>query len=86
MSFGIQGKEIIEAIIVRLIEIRKLIKEVRYFRIDSDMILSAVVPNQKGVHFAVEFVVKDPRQLRNSKNIEFFVIKNNNVEIRSVLI
>jgi len=50
------------------------------------MVLTAVVRNKKDVRFAVEFMVKDPKQLRNTKSIELFVLKHNNVEIRSVSI
>lgn len=84
LSFSVQGQEILEAIVNRVHDIRQLIREVRSFRTDSSMVLTAAAQNKKGVRFAVEFEIIDPKQLRNSKNLELFLLKHNNVEIRSI--
>jgi hypothetical protein len=59
---------------------------VRAFRADNSLTLTAAVCNKKDVRFAVEFVIKDTKQLRNSKSIELFLLKHSNVEIVSVSI
>lgn len=58
-----------QAIVERVVNIRKLIREVKSFRVDSNMVLSALVSNKKDVRLAVEFIVKDAKQLRNQKSI-----------------
>ncbi len=58
-----------QAIVERVVNIRKLIREVKSFRVDSNMVLTAIVSNKKDVRLAVEFIVKDAKQLRNQKSI-----------------
>jgi hypothetical protein len=59
----------LQAIVERVVNIRKLIREVKSFRVDSNMVLTAIVSNKKDVRLAVEFIVKDAKQLRNQKSI-----------------
>lgn len=58
-----------QAIVDRVVNIRKMIREVKSFRVDSNMVLTAIVSNKKDVRLAVEFIVKDAKQLRNQKSI-----------------
>jgi hypothetical protein len=63
-----------------------MIREVKSFRVDDILVLTAVVNNKKNVRLAVEFLVKDAKQLRNSKSIVTYLTRNNNVEIRSITV
>jgi hypothetical protein len=38
-----------------------MIREVKSFRIDSNMVLTAIVQNKKKVRLAVEFIVKEAK-------------------------
>jgi len=38
-----------------------MIREVKSFRIDSNMVLTAIVKNKKNVRLAVEFIVKEAK-------------------------
>jgi len=85
-TFTVEGQAILQAIVERVSEIKAFIKEVKQFKMENYMVLTTAVANCQDVRFAVEFVIKEPKQLRNSKSLEAFVTKNCNVEIKSVIV